>query len=122
MGKKKPRPRRSFTPEFKAEIVEPCRRGERTVGQIARHFDLTETAVRDWVKQAEVNACERDGLTSSEQEELTALRQENRRLRGDVSTSSSGPRLSSRRRPSDGAPVHRGGEAQVTASNAHVTC
>lgn len=25
MGKKKPRPRRSFTPEFKAEIVELCR-------------------------------------------------------------------------------------------------
>ncbi|MFD9336623.1 transposase [Streptomyces sp. NPDC060028] len=42
-GKKKPRPRRSFTPEFKAELVELCRR---------RDFDLTETAVRDWVKQA----------------------------------------------------------------------
>ncbi|WP_326794216.1 hypothetical protein OG946_00805 [Streptomyces sp. NBC_01808] len=26
MGKKKPRPRRSFTPEFKAEIVKLCRR------------------------------------------------------------------------------------------------
>jgi len=32
MGKKKPRPRRSFTPEFKAEIVELCRRGDRSVG------------------------------------------------------------------------------------------
>ncbi|MGW5481565.1 hypothetical protein [Streptomyces sp. NPDC004008] len=30
MGKKKPRPRRSFTPEFKAEIVELCRRGDRS--------------------------------------------------------------------------------------------
>jgi transposase len=47
---KKPRPRRSFTPEFKAEIVELCRRGDRSVGQIAKDFDLTETAVRDWVK------------------------------------------------------------------------
>jgi transposase InsO family protein len=36
MGKKKPRPRRSFTPEFKAEIVELCRRGDRSAGQIAR--------------------------------------------------------------------------------------
>jgi transposase-like protein len=42
MGKKKPRPRRSFTPEFKAEIVELCRRGDRSVGQIAKDFDLTE--------------------------------------------------------------------------------
>ncbi|MDX2649390.1 transposase [Streptomyces sp. PA03-1a] len=84
MGKKTPRPRRSFTPEFRAEIVELCRRGDRSVGQVAKDFDLTETAVRDGVKQAEVGAGERDGLTSSEREELAALRQENRRLREDV--------------------------------------
>jgi transposase len=84
MGKKKPRPRRSFTPEFKAEIVDLCRRGDRSMGQVAKDFDLTETAVRDWVKQAEVDAGERDGLTSSEREELAALRRENRRLREDV--------------------------------------
>ena len=46
MERKKPRPRRSFTPEFKAEIVELCRRGDRSIGQVARDFDLTETAVR----------------------------------------------------------------------------
>ena len=45
MGRKKPRRRRSFTPEFKAEIVELCQRGDRSVGQVARDFDLTETAV-----------------------------------------------------------------------------
>ncbi|WP_443065913.1 transposase [Streptomyces sp. NBC_00503] len=84
MGKKKPRPRRSFTAEFKAEIVELCRRGDRSVGQVARDFELTETAVRSWVRQAEVDAGERDGLTSSEREKLAALRQENRRLREDV--------------------------------------
>jgi transposase-like protein len=64
MGKKEPR--RSLTPEFKAEIVELCRRGDRSVGQVAKDFDLTETAVCDWVKQAEVDAGER--LTSSERE------------------------------------------------------
>ncbi|MFG2592365.1 transposase [Streptomyces sp. NPDC048438] len=53
MGRKKPRrTRRSFTPEFKAEIVGLCRRGDRSVGQVAKDFELTETAVRDWVKQA----------------------------------------------------------------------
>ncbi|MET9880518.1 transposase [Actinacidiphila glaucinigra] len=76
MGKKKPRSRRSFTPEFKAEIVELCQRGDRSVGQVAKDCDLTETAVRDWVKQAEVDAGER--------EELAALRRENRQLREDV--------------------------------------
>ena len=85
-SRKKPRPRRSFTPEFKAEIVECCQRGDRSIAQVrsARDFDLTETAVREWVKQAERDAGTRDpGLTSSEKEELAALRRENRRLRED---------------------------------------
>ena len=46
MGKK-PRRRRSFTAEFKAEIVDLCQRGDRSVGQVAKDFDLTETWRRD---------------------------------------------------------------------------
>src|SRR3954452_20466717 len=85
MGKKKPRPRRSFTAEFKAEIVELCQRGDRSIGQIAKDFDLTETGVREWVKQAERDAGTRsDGLTTAERDELAQLRRENRRLREDV--------------------------------------
>ena len=44
MARKKPRLRRSFTPEFKSDIVERCRAGDRTLGQVAKDFDLTETA------------------------------------------------------------------------------
>ena len=77
---KKPRPRRSFTPEFKAEIVEASARGDRSIGKVAEDFDLTETAVRAWVRQAEIDAGQRDGLTSEEREELSRLRRENRRL------------------------------------------
>ena len=84
MERKKPRPRRSFTPEFKAEIVELCRRGDRSIGQVARDFDLTETNVRSWVKQAQIDQGERPGLTTEEKEELTRLRRENRSLREDV--------------------------------------
>ena len=84
MGKQR-RPRRAFTPEFKAEIVEVCQRGDRSVRQVAKDFDLTETAVRDWVRQADVDAGVRhDGPTSDERDELVALRRENRRLREDV--------------------------------------
>ena len=85
MGKK-PRRRRSFTAEFKAEIVELCQRGDRSVGQVAKDFDLTETAVREWVRQAERDAGTRDdgGLTSGERRELAELRRENRRLREDA--------------------------------------
>ena len=78
MERKKPRPRRSFTPEFKADIVERCRAGDRSIGQVAKDFDLTETAVRSWVNQAETDAGERPGLTTEEKEELTRLRRENR--------------------------------------------
>jgi transposase len=85
MANKKPRPRRSYTPEFKAEIVELCQRGDRSVGLVARDFDLTETAVRQWFKQAERDAGARhDGMTTAEREEFSALRRENRRLREDV--------------------------------------
>jgi transposase len=85
MEHKKPRARRSFTPEFKAEIVELCQRGGRSIGQVARDFDLTETAVREWVRQAERDAGTGDGgLTSAERQELSVLRRENRRLREDV--------------------------------------
>jgi transposase len=54
--KKRLRQRRSFTAEFKAEIVELCQRGDRSVPQVARDFDLTEAAVRSWVRQAELDA------------------------------------------------------------------
>ena len=43
MERSKPRPRRSFTPEFKSEIVERCGRGDRSIGQVARDFDLTRS-------------------------------------------------------------------------------
>ena len=84
MAKRKTRPRRSFTPEFKAEIVERCKAGDRTIGQVSRDFDLTETAVRAWVHQAEIDAGERDGLTTEERQELSRLRRENHSLRLDV--------------------------------------
>ena len=84
VAKKKPRPRRSFTDKFKADIVEQCRKGDRSIAQVARDFDLTETAVREWCKQAEIDDGERPGLTSAERDELAQLRRENRRLREDV--------------------------------------
>jgi transposase len=109
-GEEEAAPSRSFTPEFKAEIVELCRRGDRSVGQIAKDFDLTETAVRLWVTQAQVDAGEREGLTSGEREELARCGRRTADF-GRMSEFSGVLRLSSRRRPGDGAPVHRGGEA-----------
>jgi len=75
------RQRRSFTPEFKAEVIALVRRGERSLPAICRELDLRETAVRRWVGQAAVDAGERDGLTTEEREELRRLRRENKVLR-----------------------------------------
>jgi transposase len=74
-----PRPRRFFPPEYKAEVVELIRK---TVGQVTSELDLTETAVREWVKRADLDAGRRsDGLTTTEREELRRLRREVRDLR-----------------------------------------
>lgn len=55
------------------------------MGQVAKDFDLTETAVREWLKQAEHDAGTGDGrLATGEKDELAQLRRENRRLREDV--------------------------------------
>jgi transposase len=81
--KKKKWDRRSFTPEFKAEAVRLCTTGTRSVRQVARDLDLTETALRNWVKQAGKPAAKPvldGGLTASEREELVRLRRENKRL------------------------------------------
>ena len=61
---KKRRKRRQFTPEYKAEIVKLVQTSGKTVGQVARDLELTETAVRAWVKAAEID----DGNDQAEQD------------------------------------------------------
>jgi len=80
----KRRDRRLYTPQFKSEIVGRCRAGDRSIAEVARDFDLTVSAVRRWVAQAEIDAGERAGLTSEEREELFRLRRENKRWQADV--------------------------------------
>ena len=74
-------PRRVFTAEYKAEVVELCRSGGRSIGQVCRDLGLGETAVRRWVSQSEVDSGQWEGLTTTEREELASLRKENRILR-----------------------------------------
>jgi transposase len=77
-----PRPRRFFPPEYKAEVVQLIRSTGKTVGQVARELDLTETAVRQWVRRADLDTGRRiDGLATAERDELRRLRRENRDLR-----------------------------------------
>jgi len=71
---------RSYPPEFREKVVELARTGRR-LDDLAEEFELSEQTVRNWVKQADLDAGARsDGLTSEERAELSRLRKENRRL------------------------------------------
>lgn len=74
------RNRRKFTDEFKAETVKLIRESGRSVGSVAKELDLTETAVREWVKKAEASGSA-DALRPDERDELRRLRKENQELR-----------------------------------------
>ena len=76
MGKRK---RRTFTKEYKAEVVKLIRTGGKSIGAVASDLDLSETAVRRWVSQAEIDsgggpAGPAGALTTAEREELAQLR------------------------------------------------
>ena len=76
------RKRRKFTAEQKADAVRLAREVG-SIAQVARDLDLTDSALRLWVKQATID--EGNGpegaLTTEEKEELRRLRRENRTLK-----------------------------------------
>jgi transposase-like protein len=77
------RKRRQFSKEFKADAVRLVQTSGRSVPDVARELDLTETALREWVRRAEVDAGKGPpgALTTTEREELATLRRDNKRLR-----------------------------------------
>ena len=83
MGVMERRKRRAFTKEFKAETVRLVVEGKRSSAEVARDLDLTESALRQWVRQSEVDAGrgKLGELTTAEREELARLRREVRTLR-----------------------------------------
>ena len=76
------KPRRYFTDEQKAEAVNIVKQSGKPVSQVAREMGLTESALRKWVKQSQIDAQPRlEGeLTSAEQQELVRLRRELKRV------------------------------------------
>jgi transposase len=76
-----PKSRPPYAPEYRRRIVELARAG-RSPQQLARDCEPTETCIRNWIKQADLDAGRRkDGLTSEERAELRQLRREVRILR-----------------------------------------
>ncbi len=76
-----PRFKPPYPPEFRARIVELARAG-RTPNSLAKEFGVTDMSIRNWLRQADLDAGRRnDGLTTEEKQELARLRKENARLR-----------------------------------------
>jgi transposase-like protein len=77
------RKRRAFTKEFKAQTARLVRESGKTIAEVARELDLTESAVRAWVQQETIDAGHgpTGTLTTEEREELGRLRREVRTLR-----------------------------------------
>ena len=72
--------RRPYPVEYRAEMVRLVRAG-RGIEELSREFEPSHQTIRNWVRQADVDDGQRDGLTTAEREELRRLRRENRILR-----------------------------------------
>jgi len=80
-----PRTRPAYPPEFKMEAVRLAQSGDKSIATIAHgrplgSIGVADQTLRGWVQQAAVDAGSRDGLTTTEREELRRLRRENRVL------------------------------------------
>jgi transposase len=71
-----------YTEEFKAEAIQLARSSpERSTRQLAYELGVADQTLRNWIKQAEIDRGEREGLSTQEREELSRLRRENKVLR-----------------------------------------
>ena len=76
MGKRK-----RYSAELQEQLVRLVRAG-RTPDQLAKEFEPSAQAIRNWVRQRELDEGTRtDGLKTEEREELARLRRENARLK-----------------------------------------
>ena len=76
-----PKSRPPYPTEYRRRIVELARSGRR-IKELAREFGVTANSIRNWRKQADLDAGHRtDGLTTDERAELSQLRREVRVLR-----------------------------------------
>ena len=67
------RPRRNHTPAFKAKVAIAAIKGDRTIAQLAEHFDVHANQVTTWKAQLEGSASEVFGAGSGVAAQLSAV-------------------------------------------------
>lgn len=76
-----PRSHAPYPAEFKAEAVRLYRTSGKSLQEVSNDLGMSTNSLREWVRRAEVNEGEREGLTADEREELRRLKRENRILK-----------------------------------------
>lgn len=71
-------------PEFRRRAVELTRQPGASVAQIAKDLGISESGLRRWMAQDDVDAGRKEGLSTKEREELAQLRRDNRRLEMEI--------------------------------------
>ncbi len=67
---------RPHPPEFRQRAVELARLREKPVAQIAADLGISDSCLRGWMRQADVDDGRRSGLSSDDRDELAELRRE----------------------------------------------
>jgi len=71
-------------PEFRRRAVELTRQPGASVARIAKDLGISESGLRRWMAQDDVDAGRKEGLSTREREELAQLRRDNRRLEMEI--------------------------------------
>jgi transposase len=80
-GERKRRHRRKFSSEFKRDAVELVLSTGRPIAEVAKELDLYDSTLGNWVRQAQTDRGEREGMTTEEKARLRELERENAELR-----------------------------------------
>jgi transposase len=75
---------RAHPPEFRQRAVELARLREKPTSQIANDLGISDSCLRSWIRQADIEDGRRPGVTQDEHAELVELRRELRVAKMEV--------------------------------------
>ncbi len=68
-------------PEFRRRAIELARERPKPIAQISADLGISESCLRNWLAQADIDEGRQDGVSSDDRAELARLRRENRVLK-----------------------------------------